>query len=65
MCSTRDARIARLGEAIDELAVTLRTKPAGDASIGEAAVRLAGIWAMIAELDPAVAKRLPGYYGCE
>jgi hypothetical protein len=61
MCSTRDARIARLGEAIDELATTLRTTPAGEAGLGEVASRLAGIWEMIAELDPAVATRLRGY----
>jgi hypothetical protein len=65
MCSTRDARIARLGEAIEELAVTLRKNPAGDANLGDVTARLAGIWAMIAELDPAVAVRLPHYYGGE
>jgi hypothetical protein len=61
MCSNRDARIARLREAIDELAVTLRNTPAGEAGLGEVASRLAGIWEMIAELDPAMAKRLRGY----
>jgi hypothetical protein len=74
MSSNRDERLARLGDAINELAVTMRTRPSGEAGVGESgeagigelADRLAGIWAMIAELDPAVAARLPRYCaGCE
>jgi hypothetical protein len=65
MCSTRDAQIARLGEAIDDLAVTLRKTPASEACLGDVTARLAGIWALIAELDPAVATRLRGYHDGE
>jgi hypothetical protein len=65
MCSTRAARIARLGEAIDELAVTLRKSSASEACPGDVTARLARIWELIAELDPAVAARLRGYYDGE
>jgi hypothetical protein len=65
MCSTSDARIALLGEAIDDLAEQTRTGilPGGEAGAGtdDVAQRLAGIWAMVAELDPGLAERLPRY----
>jgi hypothetical protein len=53
--------VERLAEAIAELAVTLRNAPANEANGGELAGRLAGVWAMVADLDPAVAARLAGY----
>jgi hypothetical protein len=62
MCSTREARIAMIGAAIDELATAARTGAAGHADVTELAARLAGIWAMIAELDPALAARLRSYF---
>ncbi len=69
MCSTPDARIALLGQAIDELAADTRSgtraATAGSAGTGtemdSVAERLAGIWAMVAELDPGLAERLPRY----
>ena len=86
MCSTPDARIALLGQAIDELARQTRTgtrrgatdgtgpddagpdsaRPDGgdaDAGMDGVAQRLAAIWAMVAELDPGLAARLPRYVG--
>jgi hypothetical protein len=59
MCSTPDARIALLGQAIDELAQT-RTGET-DADMTGVAQRLAAIWAMVAELDPGLAACLPRY----
>ena len=61
MCSTREAQIARLRTAIDELALAAQAGPAGHADPAELAERLAGLWAMIAELDPGLAARLRGY----
>jgi hypothetical protein len=61
MCSTREARLARLRAAIDEVALAARAGPDGHADPGELAERLAGLWAMIAELDPGLAARLSGY----
>jgi hypothetical protein len=76
MCSIPDARIALLGQAIDELAqqtgtgthrgVADGTGPDGgntDAGLEGVAQRLAAIWAMVAELDPGLAARLPRYAG--
>ena len=61
MCSTREARLARLRAAIDEVALAVQADPAGHASPEELAERLADLWAMIAELDPGLAARLRGY----
>lgn len=60
MCSTTDARLSLLGRAIDELAAAARAglEDAGPDGMAE---RLAGIWAMVAELDPGLAQRLPRY----
>jgi hypothetical protein len=38
-----------------------RADPGEAAADGEVAIRLAAIWAMIAEADPELAKRVPGY----
>jgi hypothetical protein len=62
MCSTREARIARIGAAIDELAAAARADAAGDKDMTDLAARLAGIWAMVAELDPALAAKLRSYF---
>jgi len=68
MCSTKDERlaqigraIAQIGRAIDELAAdSVPPRRAGsDASMQD---RLARIWAMIAELDPELARRVPDYH---
>jgi hypothetical protein len=79
MCSTLEARLARLRAAIDEVALAARaardgrtglgghTGPGGHTELdgntdpGELAERLASLWGMIAELDPALAARLHGY----
>jgi hypothetical protein len=60
MCSTAGDRLARISIAIDELAAdsAARAQP-GQAD--DLADRLAQLWAMIAELDPELARRLPGY----
>jgi hypothetical protein len=65
MCSITDSRLAMIGTAIDELAEAARAEAAHpraalDAS-GTMAERVAGIWAMVAELDPGLARRLAQY----
>ncbi len=62
MCSTPDPRLDRIGSAIDELAAAAAEVAAGGTEDpGALAGRLAEIWAMVADLDPALAKRLRGY----
>jgi hypothetical protein len=73
MCSTLEARLARLRAAIDEVALAARAARGGHTGLpgrtgldgntdpGELAERLASLWGMIAELDPALAARLRGY----
>jgi hypothetical protein len=53
MRSTTDECLGRICQAIDELADT--TKEA------DPAARLAAIWEMVADANPELAKRLPGY----
>jgi hypothetical protein len=62
MCSTREARIAKIGAAIDEVAAAARGDLAGQPDVTELADRLAGIWAMVADLDPVLAARLRAYF---
>jgi hypothetical protein len=50
--------VARLGRAIDELADAAQ---APDARTQDLTERLAGVWEMVAELDPELARRLIGY----
>jgi hypothetical protein len=61
MCSTLEMRLAMLRAAIDEVALAARADRAGHTDPGDLAKRLAALWAMIAELDPALAARLRGY----
>jgi hypothetical protein len=73
VCSNATARIARICAAIEELAGLEGEEDGVTAVAGEAARlgpavadddvagRLAAIWAMIAEVDPELARRLPGY----
>jgi hypothetical protein len=77
VCSTEAAQIARICAAIEELAgrpgeqdgVTTVTAAAAwsgnahavSAAADDVAGRLATIWAMIADVDPEIAKRLPDY----
>ena len=55
MCSTLADRLAKIEQAIDELA----------AESGTAGVegRLARLWQMVADLDPELSRRLAGYRG--
>jgi hypothetical protein len=62
MCSTREAQIASIGAAIEEVAAAARASEAGPADVTDLAARLASIWAMVAELDPALAARLRTYF---
>jgi hypothetical protein len=70
MCSapgpqlTPDARLVLIGIAIDKLAEEARAGGSGDETDGMAA-RLACVWAMMADLDPAMAQRLPYYTGAD
>jgi hypothetical protein len=64
MCSTAAQRIAEIGRAIDDLAAHAApaAHPAPAASdTGPLVARLAELWALLAELDPEVARRLAGY----
>jgi hypothetical protein len=75
MCSTTGERLARIGTAIDELAaeaVAARTGQGGGLAgqagqadqaddIADRLARLARLWEMVADLDPELARRLPGY----
>ena len=75
MCSITDPRLAIIGTAIDELAEAARAEATrAEAAGAEAAQarpvpgapdtmagRVAGIWAMVAELDPGLAWRLAQY----
>lgn len=58
MCSSAAQRIAEIGRAIDDLAGDAG-RTAGDAD--PIVARLAELWALVAELDPEMAKRLAGY----
>jgi len=60
VCSTED-RLARIGEPIDEVAEAASEAAASGAGMADLTAQLARIWAMLAELDPALAARLRGY----
>ena len=60
VCSTTSEQLAKIGKAIDELAADSRA-PQGARSDASFEDRLAGIWAMVAELDPELARRMPSY----
>lgn len=59
MCSTAAQRIAEIGRAIDDLAVSQTGPAVGDTD--PIVARLAELWALLAELDPEVGRRLAGY----
>jgi hypothetical protein len=61
MCSTTGERLARIGSAIDELAEAAAAGAGPSGPAGDIADRLARLWAMVADLDPELARRLPGY----
>jgi hypothetical protein len=60
VCSTED-RLALIGEAIDEVAAAASGGSASGVGMADLTARLARIWAMLAELDPALAARLRNY----
>ncbi|HKA98842.1 MAG TPA: hypothetical protein VKD66_21440 [Streptosporangiaceae bacterium] len=61
MCSTVEGRLAMIGKAIDEVAAASRGGATTGAGLDDLTARLAAIWAMLAELDPALAGRLRDY----
>ena len=63
MCSGQGRSLAEIREAINEVAAAVRSGPAGEASAEELNARVAKIWAMLAELDPALALRIATYSG--
>jgi hypothetical protein len=61
-------RITEIGQAIDDLAAQARgmrgaaaQRPAEGSDTERVVARLAELWALIAELDPDIARRLPTY----
>jgi hypothetical protein len=61
MCSTVGERLALIGRAIDEVDAAASAGHLSSAQVAELTARLAHIWAMLAELDPALARRLRDY----
>jgi ribosomal protein L17 len=67
MCSTAEQRLAEIGRAIDDLAAKARGEQgaaerraqAGDRD--EVVGKVAELWALLAELDPDIARRMSGY----
>ena len=57
VCSNSGDAVDRLTAAIDQLASDVR----GDASDPELAARVAGLWQMVSDLDPELARRRLGY----
>ena len=55
MCSTLADQLARIEQAIDELAA--------ESGTAEAAGRLARLWQMVADLDPELSRRMACYRG--
>jgi predicted AAA+ superfamily ATPase len=59
VCSAPESPVARLTRAIEDLAADCRDG-AVDSQLAE---RIAGLWGMIADLDPELARRRSGYDG--
>jgi hypothetical protein len=57
VCSIPDSPLARIARAIDELAAD----SCSDAATARLAERIAQIWAMVADIDPELARRRSGY----
>jgi hypothetical protein len=57
VCSNVGDAIDRVTAAIDQLASDAH----GDASEPELAARVAGLWQMVSQLDPELARRTQGY----
>jgi len=61
MCSTVEGRLELIGRAIDEVDAAASAGGFSTAAMADLTARLARIWAMLAELDPALAGRLRAY----
>jgi hypothetical protein len=61
MCSTVGERLALIGKAIDEVDAAASAGQLSSGQLAELTVRLAHIWTMLAELDPALARRVHDY----
>jgi hypothetical protein len=67
MCSTAEQRLAEIGRAIDDLAAealadqALAEHRAKTGDRDEVVGKLAELWALLAELDPDIARRMPTY----
>ncbi len=57
VCSTTGDAVNRLAAAIDQLASDVH----GNANDPELAARVAGLWQMVSDLDPELARRRQGY----
>ena len=57
MCSSQGEAIDRVAAAIDQLAADAQ----GQADNGELTTRVAGLWEMISDLDPELARRAQAY----
>jgi hypothetical protein len=57
VCSSTGEAVDRLAAAIDQLARDARD----DANDPELAARVAGLWQMVSDLDPELARRTQGY----
>jgi hypothetical protein len=55
VCSDSDPSLARIRQAIDDLAASPRDG-------ADVAHRLDALWAMVAEVDPELTHRLAGYF---
>lgn len=56
MCSTEDAALRRVAEAIDQLEADRGVTDAADLE-----ARVAAIWSMVSEIDPELARLISGY----
>jgi hypothetical protein len=56
MCSTKDAALRRVAEAIDQLEADRRVTDAADLE-----ARVAAIWSMVSDIDPELARLVSGY----
>jgi hypothetical protein len=56
VCSTEDAALRRVAEAIDQLEADLRITDAA-----ELEARVAAIWSMVSDIDPELARLMSGY----
>ena len=56
VCSTENAALRRVAEAIDQLEADRGVADAADLE-----ARVAAIWSMVSDIDPELARLVPGY----